>query len=98
MNISWFYSGYVEHPTGLPIRCIRNDGGLLRGSPGPSLHWAACRVCDLRVSPVLLEEIPRSSWEALRLGFQPIVQGKRLTMSFDGGSVSFSPSPFGVRY
>lgn len=89
MNINCFFPpGPDPSSDGSPILCLRNDGGRLRGSPGPSLIYAKCDVCGDKYTVELLEATIKSTWEALRLGYTPTVRkpwgGVALvTMSFN---------------
>ncbi|KKL54242.1 hypothetical protein LCGC14_2267360 [marine sediment metagenome] len=53
--------------------CLRNDGGTLCRPPktADKLVWRVCDVCGQRFTVDLLEVAIKSSWEALRLGYQP---------------------------
>ena len=72
MNINCFFAPGPDPSTdGALIRCLRNDGGRLRGSPGPTLDYTKCDVCGDKYTIALLEQTIKSTWEALRLGYQP---------------------------
>ena len=53
-------------------QCLRNDGGLLRRYE--SEPFLECDICGDKWTPELLDGVYRSTWEALRLGYQPTVR------------------------
>ncbi len=94
MNLNWFYGLYQENPGYAgPIFCLRNHHGTLLSGPGPTFNWAKCDVCGDRYAYEVLESILRSTWEALRLGYQPLESRAsgdiRMSVSFQDHTTLF---------
>ena len=52
--------------------CLRNDGGTLVDYPDdPRLRW--CDRCSHKYTKELEDGVISSTWDALRLGYQPLV-------------------------
>ena len=67
--------------------CLRNDGGTLGYDWNGFRDVVSCHVCGDKYSVELLEQTIKSTWEALRLGYQPterLANGavKLLTVTF----------------
>ena len=73
MNLDFYFRGYQDVGwDSESVKCLRNDGGTLLSSPGPTFDWAKCNVCGDKYTIELLEDLIKSSWEALRLGYNPL--------------------------
>ncbi len=73
MNLDFYFRGYQDVGwNSEPVKCLRNDNGTLLSSPGPSFNWARCDVCGDKYTIELLEDVIKSSWDALRLGYNPL--------------------------
>ncbi len=67
--------------------CLRNDGGTLGYDWNGFRDVVSCYVCGDKYSVELLEQTIKSTWEALRLGYQPTVRKSwggvaRISMTF----------------
>ena len=84
--------------------CLLNDGGTLRNPPHASFghphKFLVCDVCGNMHTIELLADAIKSSWEALRLGFEPLEYRQsgniRISLSFGKFGAEATAHPAGT--